>query len=289
MSWEAMSWAVKVIEQQPDLETGPRFVLLIMANRADEEGYLFPSVGWIMARTKYSERSVRSFTKEIITRGLMAKSSRTRDDGGQSSNDYRLAMSQYVLKLEAPGATVATPAATAAPGVGAGVARKPAMVAGRGVRSMQGAGALDAPRIVVKKEKKERKPGAGARPPRPGETYSPPPEIVQWVRDHGYEPYLPLHIEKFRLACKTQRRSAYADLDAAFQNCVLDDWGRVRQQKQMADRATGQAPLAPRPKVSCRYCPAPSQGNVGGIHHCGDNEHHRMAMDGEPATPKVAA
>lgn len=241
-----MTWAVKVIEQHPNMETGPRFVLLIMANRADEEGYLFPSVRWIMERTKYSERSVRAFTKEIITRGLMAKSPRTRDDGGQSSNDYRLAMSQYVLRLESPGAAAAGGVATGAPGVGDGafIAGKVATVAGEGVHPPQWAGAPGAPLEVVKKDKKETRTRGRARPPRPGEDYNPPADVVQWVKDKGYGQYLALHVEKFRLACGTQRRRAYEDLDKAFMNCVVDDWGRVRFQAEMAARRGGAASVA---------------------------------------------
>lgn len=159
MSWEAVTWAVKVLEHElhSDMETGPRFVLLIMANRANEEGELFPSVRWIIERTKYSERSVRTFIKEILHRGLMKKSPRTRDDGGQSSNTYQLAMDQYVLKLMVPGASGAGGAATVAPGG--------APNAGEGVQSLQGAGAPAAPHETLRKRQEGKRPSLGGKPP----------------------------------------------------------------------------------------------------------------------------
>ncbi len=148
MSWEAVAWAVKVLEHQShaDMDTGPRFVLLIMANRANEEGELFPSVRWIMERTKYSERSVRNFIREILSRGLMRKQPRLRDDGGQSSNIYRLAMDQYVLRLIPPGATDAPGLATVAPWG--------AEDAGEGVQQPQGVGATGAPQETLRKRQK---------------------------------------------------------------------------------------------------------------------------------------
>ena len=107
MSYEALGWAAKVLEQYPpnheQMTTNVRFVLLILANRADEDGYLYPSVRWIMKRTALSESAVRKATRTIQSLGLLQKKESRRDDGGQGSNEYYLAMSQYVLRLDPPG------------------------------------------------------------------------------------------------------------------------------------------------------------------------------------------
>lgn len=137
MSFEAMTWAVKVLEQYPHWKTPVRFVLVIMANRADEEGVLYPSVRWIMERTKLSESAVRIATRQIQQAGLLLKEKQLRGDGGQSSNIYRLAMSQYVLKLIPPGA----------PQTGGGAQKTPghASNTGEGVHSVHPPGAYGAP------------------------------------------------------------------------------------------------------------------------------------------------
>lgn len=129
------------------------------------------------------------------------------------------------------------------------------------------------------------------RASRPGEDYAPPKDVVAWVKENGWEPYLQLHVGEFRDTCATQERKPYAvrGLDAAFRKCVRGDWGNVRKQAQMAARAAGAVQPLLRPKVFCRYCPAVSQGNIGGIHHCANHDHFRMAMDGEPAPARVAA
>lgn len=127
--------------------------------------------------------------------------------------------------------------------------------------------------------------GRGARRPRPGEDYTPSPEIVEWVKARGHGAYLELHVEKFRNACATQRRKAYDDIDSAFRNCVLDDWGRVRFQAQMAARR-GDGPAAPtqaKKWPKCRYCPRESSATHDGIPHCGADACSSRALDREPA------
>jgi hypothetical protein len=86
---------------------------------------------------------------------------------------------------------------------------------------------------------------AVAHTPRPGSDYSPPQTVIDWVNAQGYGAYLNLHVEKFRDTCATQARKAYKPegLDAAFRNCVRDDWGRVRQQAKQAER-NGERPQA---------------------------------------------
>jgi hypothetical protein len=106
-------------------------------------------------------------------------------------------------------------------------------------------------------------------PVRPGVDYTPPEAVLAWVKASGFEPYLQLHIEQFRDTCQTQARKPYtvAGLDAAFRKCVREDWGKVRQQAQIAARH-GQGMGAPAKKRVCAYCQEPSVGMVNGREHC---------------------
>lgn len=80
---------------------------------------------------------------------------------------------------------------------------------------------------------------------RPGWDYAPSAEVIEWVKQQGHEAYLQLHVEKFRDTCATQARKPYTEdgLDAAFRNCVRDDWGHVRRQAKDAERR-GEQPAA---------------------------------------------
>ncbi len=128
---------------------------------------------------------------------------------------------------------------------------------------------------------------------RPGENYTPPPNVVAWVEANGWGPYLQLHIGEFRDTCTTQARKPYTErgLDAAFRKCVRGDWGDVRKHAQMEARAAGRPSATVRGPLdgkSCRYCQRPAVGAVGGIPYCSTDGHSARAMDGEPAPIKVA-
>ena len=133
MSIEALNWAFG-LEIEPQL----KFTIVALANRADEEGMCYPGVRWIMKKTCYGERTVRAHLKELQNRRLLTKDKQSREDGGDSTNRYRLALIQPGLPLTPPGAKVA--------GGGAEVAPPGAVVAGEGVQKLQGAGADFAPR-----------------------------------------------------------------------------------------------------------------------------------------------
>lgn len=153
MSYEAMTWAVKIIEQNKTWKTPLRFVLLIMANRADEEGVLYPSVRWIMERTALAESTVRQATRDLQQLGLLIKEPRRRDLGGQTSNEYRLAMSQFVLRLEP----------TPGPSHGGGRVHG----TGGAVHTVDRAPPSDGPQETKEEKKQKKRTGGGGTTPTP--------------------------------------------------------------------------------------------------------------------------
>lgn len=114
MSWEAVTWVVELgIEKK--LDPTKRHILLVMANRADEFGNLFPSVAWICHRTGYSERAVRQHMKELNQAGVISRAARSGPDGSRTSDMIKLEMHQASLPLGTPPAKFAPPPAPDAP------------------------------------------------------------------------------------------------------------------------------------------------------------------------------
>lgn len=265
MSYEAMTWAVKIIEQNKAWKTPIRFVLLIMANRADEDGALYPSVRWIIERTALGESTIRDATRELQRLGLLIKEPRQREQGGQTSNEYRLAMSQFALRLD-PG-----------PVDGGGTVQR----GGGAVQSPEGAPPRAGPQ-ETKDKKKERKKDV----PMP-DGFGVTPSIREWAKRSGFESFLQLHLDYLVDWVKQNPSDWCADWDARLRNSIRADWGGVRKQAQIAARAPGgiSSPQAVQVK-RCAYCPKASTGNVSGIEAC--DEHTNDAYDRKPRE-KVAA
>ncbi len=87
MSARAVNWA-----WTQQLEPLPKFVLVALADRSDDEGVCWPSVRWLTRKTAIPERSVRQYVRIIREKGLVITRTRKRDDGGQTSNEFRLAI-----------------------------------------------------------------------------------------------------------------------------------------------------------------------------------------------------
>lgn len=100
MSIEAWKWALDTGEER-DLEPSQRLVLFILSNSADHTGgNLFPSYSYISRRTGLGKSTVRSHISALQAAGLLIKVPRSRGDGSQTSNEYRLAMGQMGLALD---------------------------------------------------------------------------------------------------------------------------------------------------------------------------------------------
>lgn len=147
MSIEALKWALDIGEEL-DLESPRRLVLIMLGNSADQAGgSLFPSHGYISRRTGLALSTVRAHITALAKAGLLLKEPGRRSDGGQSSNQYRLAMRQPGLALDD---TPLLDSGRGVPPAGRGPARQPA---GGGEHSK-----------VLKQEEKK---GAGQASPSP--------------------------------------------------------------------------------------------------------------------------
>ena len=150
MSIEALRWALQIGEEQ-NLEPTMRHVLLILGNRADELGYLYPSIAWICARTGLSRRTVQTQLKAIGQAGLLRRDIRQNDAGVRTSDAYQLTINQAGLFTDMGGANIAPPRAAAARG---------------GRSSCTGGGAAAAPYTQdIKQEEKKERGGAPFVPP----------------------------------------------------------------------------------------------------------------------------
>lgn len=240
-------------------------MLLAIADFADDDGYAYPAVETLASKSRMSERNTRYVLETLTRSGELLVEHGT---GPKGCNRYRVQISPN-MELFAEGAKIAPPEAERSEGRQSSVKRGATAIAPEPLRTT-------------------REPSVGARP-RPGVNYEPSESVKAWSRHQGFEAYLDLHVAYFRNYCANQRRKPYTDIDAAFRNCVLGDFGNVRFQAKQAERRAGGAPLAVHVKKFCRYCPKPSIGNVNGIEYCSDDDHHFKAMDCVPAPDKAAA
>lgn len=86
MSHEASTWAYA----QQGLKMGAKFVLVTLADLADEEHSCYPGVSKIAQRTGASRSAVIEYIKTLVDAGLITKERRERKNGGRSSNRYYL-------------------------------------------------------------------------------------------------------------------------------------------------------------------------------------------------------
>lgn len=89
MSIEALNWALTQM-QTPDLPTSSRFVLMILANRADPEGVCWPSHQYIQDRTGLSADTVRRACRTLEECELITVTQRIRENGAKTSSHYQL-------------------------------------------------------------------------------------------------------------------------------------------------------------------------------------------------------
>lgn len=82
MSVQAISWAYTA----PVANPGTKFLLVTLANFADEWGVCWPGQDTLAAMTAQSERKVRQGLAELEDEGLIVKVARRRDDGSRRSD-----------------------------------------------------------------------------------------------------------------------------------------------------------------------------------------------------------
>ncbi|MDX1655275.1 MAG: helix-turn-helix domain-containing protein, partial [Candidatus Competibacteraceae bacterium] len=86
MSIAAINWAW----QQSCPSVGLKCTLMALADHADESGECWPGIERLVRKTSATRRTVIRYLGQLIQLGLIEKASRQRQDGGQTTNRYRL-------------------------------------------------------------------------------------------------------------------------------------------------------------------------------------------------------
>ena len=89
MSLTASEWALRQA-----LGPVPKFVLVVLADAADDEGICWPRISTIAERVGVSTRTVQRAIKYLVQRKLVTVEPRQRSDGSSSSNRYRLMLKE---------------------------------------------------------------------------------------------------------------------------------------------------------------------------------------------------
>jgi DNA-binding Lrp family transcriptional regulator len=87
MSNEALNWAWR-----QTLKTGPKFVLVALADYADERHSCFPSFKKIEERTGYDQRTIGRHVKSLEDAGLLQRQQRRYDDGRKAGFRFFLSV-----------------------------------------------------------------------------------------------------------------------------------------------------------------------------------------------------
>ncbi len=85
MSVEFISWAL-----QQDLPTGPKFVLVALANRANENGECWPSQTDISKQTNMGVRTIRTHILWLLENQVIKKFTRRRPNGSFTSDSFSI-------------------------------------------------------------------------------------------------------------------------------------------------------------------------------------------------------
>lgn len=88
MSIEAMSWALSLRH----VGQARWHLLLVLANRADPEGFAYPSRRYLAERTDLAPSTITRLLRELEQAGLLRKEERFSDSGRQTSSLYQLAL-----------------------------------------------------------------------------------------------------------------------------------------------------------------------------------------------------
>lgn len=86
MSIEAINWAFK----QDIIPAARKFVLIALADAADDYGVCWPSYNHLARKTSLTRRAVINNIKALMDEGLIEKATRIRANASDTSNAYRL-------------------------------------------------------------------------------------------------------------------------------------------------------------------------------------------------------
>ena len=88
MSWKALDW-------ETDSAVGSsttKFILLLLANKADENFSCYPSIRTLMAESDAGRSTVIRALKELEASGFITRQPQFHDSGARRSNRYYLSL-----------------------------------------------------------------------------------------------------------------------------------------------------------------------------------------------------
>lgn len=109
MSVQAISWALKA--RPPS--TAAKFLLVALANYADQFGLCWPTAKKLSDDTMLSERSVRTHLGELEASGFIVRTPRWAQDGARLGDEYRLQFEFAEASKMAPANPAGPPAKSA--------------------------------------------------------------------------------------------------------------------------------------------------------------------------------
>ena len=86
MSWKALDWATELDIDSPTA----KFILLLLANKADEDYSCFPSVSTLMAESSAGRSTVLRALKKLEDDGLITRNPQFHDSGARRATRYYL-------------------------------------------------------------------------------------------------------------------------------------------------------------------------------------------------------
>jgi hypothetical protein len=120
MSIAARDWALR-----QDLKPVPKFVLVVLADAANDQGVCWPRVSTIARKVGVTSRTVQRAIQLLIRRELITAEQRYRSDGSCSSNLYRLSLEGGDRLSPAPDCGDTAPDTRVIPGTTIGTIREP--------------------------------------------------------------------------------------------------------------------------------------------------------------------
>jgi len=95
---------LSLVREIKDLKGPARAVLIVLADRADDNGKCYPGMGRIAAESGFSRSTVKTALKALKSDGLISWEQRHSDDGDLTSNLYTLDLGRLGADLPRSGA-----------------------------------------------------------------------------------------------------------------------------------------------------------------------------------------